>query len=419
MIDDLRAGSPLHARLPGDLPATYWWLWLGTLINRAGAFVIPLLALYLEKERGLGGARVGEVVALYGIGAFLAGLVGGVLADRVGRRATMTFSLVAGGAILAGLGFVRSPWLIGPIALAYGFVGEMYRPAIFASVADLVPEEKRARAYAYLYWAVNLGFAIAPVVGGLLARLSFTACFVIDGVTMIGFGLLVRARVPETVSATRGPTPTPASPRPSSGLGVVFADRPFVGLAATNVLIAVLVWGSSVVLPLQMSSLGHSPAAYGLVAATNGALIVLLQPFTTELARRRSARTILVVSSLLFAVGFGLNGRVSTVPLFMLAAAIWTLGEIIATPVMSALVAGMAPPDQRGRYQGVLGASWALAAVLGPLGGGRMIAPLGFPRLWAVAFGVGVCAAIGFALVGRACEARLSGGSTSRTSGAA
>ena len=28
----------------GGLPSTYWFLWMGTLVNRLGSFVVPFLA---------------------------------------------------------------------------------------------------------------------------------------------------------------------------------------------------------------------------------------------------------------------------------------------------------------------------------------------------------------------------------------
>jgi predicted MFS family arabinose efflux permease len=44
-----------------------------------------------------------------------------------------------------------------------------------ALVADLVPEEDRARAYAALFWVTNLGFAAAMTSAGFLAQSAFTA----------------------------------------------------------------------------------------------------------------------------------------------------------------------------------------------------------------------------------------------------
>ncbi|HEY0253576.1 MAG TPA: MFS transporter, partial [Kofleriaceae bacterium] len=75
------------------LPSVYWTVWLGTLVNRAGAFVVPVLTYYLTDKRNLSLTTAGAIVSLFGVGSLSASLVGGMLADRLGRRTTMVLSL--------------------------------------------------------------------------------------------------------------------------------------------------------------------------------------------------------------------------------------------------------------------------------------------------------------------------------------
>src|SRR4051795_2245006 len=83
--------------LSEGLPGTFWWLWAGTLVNRMATFVVPFMSLYLTQQRHLSIAWAGLVVSLFGAGGVGASLVGGILADRIGRRPTMIFSLVSSG----------------------------------------------------------------------------------------------------------------------------------------------------------------------------------------------------------------------------------------------------------------------------------------------------------------------------------
>ncbi len=77
----------------GGLPRTFWFLWLGTLINRVGIFVLPFLTVYLTAQRGLSVEQATGAVSVYGIGSFTSQVVGGWLSDRWGRRPTMLLSL--------------------------------------------------------------------------------------------------------------------------------------------------------------------------------------------------------------------------------------------------------------------------------------------------------------------------------------
>ena len=76
-------------------------------------------------------------------------------------------------AALIALGYARG---LVPLALAVivtGFTIDIYRPASSAIVADLVGPRDRTRAYGLLFWAVNLGYSVAMVLGGTLARAGY------------------------------------------------------------------------------------------------------------------------------------------------------------------------------------------------------------------------------------------------------
>jgi MFS family permease len=81
-------------RLTAGLPQAFWLLWVGTIINRLGGFVVPFLSLYLTSERGVTVAEAGLIVAAFGAGSFAAQLAGGELADRLGRRPVLLMSLL-------------------------------------------------------------------------------------------------------------------------------------------------------------------------------------------------------------------------------------------------------------------------------------------------------------------------------------
>lgn len=379
MIRELRA----------TLPRVYWTVWLGTLVNRAGAFVAPILTFYLTEQRGLALDEAGAIVAAFGAGSIAASLIGGVLADRIGRRATMIGSLFGGALAMLALSAAREPIAIATAALALGFVGDLYRPAVSAFIADVVAPAHRLRAYGLLYWAINLGFSIAPIAGGFIAAYSYRALFIGDAATMAIFALIILARVPET-------HPDPTRSRPTTiTLASIARDRVFRRFWLFAALQALLFFQLSTTLSGWMTAQGHGPRAYGAVLAINGILIVLLQPSVTEWLARYDRRTVLAGSALLTGVGFALHGVSSLLAMHAVAVAVWTLGEISNSPAASALVADRAPAEARGRYQGVYAMSWGLASCVAPLVGPRLLAisPL---LVWGGCAVVGAIAALGY-----------------------
>src|SRR3954454_19656440 len=107
------------------LPRAFWILCGGALINRLGSFVVPFLAIYLTTVRGIGVERAGFTVALHGMGSFAASPLGGVLADRIGRRRTMLVALVSGAAAMVHLGVARAPAHIALAAFILGLAGDL------------------------------------------------------------------------------------------------------------------------------------------------------------------------------------------------------------------------------------------------------------------------------------------------------
>ena len=201
--------GPLRARftmVAGVAPRVYWYVWWGTLINRLGGFVVPLLTIYMTTVRGESVAAAGAVVSCFGAGQIAASLVGGHLTDRAGRRATMLLSMFGGALAMVGLGQARTITEISVMVGVVGFVGELYRPAVAAFIADVIPAEQRLHAYGLLYWAVNVGFAFASAIGGLIAKFDFEILFYVDAATMVLFGIIIAVAVPETRPRSGIPT---------------------------------------------------------------------------------------------------------------------------------------------------------------------------------------------------------------------
>jgi MFS family permease len=379
----------LIGELRRTLPPVYWTVWFGTLVNRAGAFVAPILTFYLTEHRHVELREAGAIVAAFGAGSVVASLTGGVLADRIGRRATMIISLLGGAVAMLAVSAAEAPLAIAAAGFALGFVGDLYRPAVAAFIADVVPAEHRPRAYGLLYWAINLGFSIAPVLGGFVAMWSYRALFIGDAATMAIFALIVIARVPET-------HPDPTRSKPSTvTLASIARDRVFRRFWFFALLQALTIFQLSTTLSGWMEEQGHGPGAYGAVLALNGILIVLLQPSLTEWLGQFARRNVLAGSALLMGIGFALHGASARLVVHALAVATWTLGEIASSPASSSFVADRAPPDARGRYQGVYAMSWGLASCIAPLVGPRVL-EASPAALWLGCAVLGAIAAAGY-----------------------
>ncbi|MFI6395098.1 MFS transporter [Nonomuraea sp. NPDC050540] len=357
-------GKP-PSRLRPDLPRLVWALAATHFVSRAGGVAQSFLVLYLTQEQHLAPTTAGAVVAAIGAGGIASQMLGGWLGDRIGRRHTMLVGFLGTAVMLIALGSAGTVPAIWAAALGVGLMGDLFRPVGSAVVADLHPRQ-RVRAFGLLFWAANLGFSVATVSAGVLARYGYGLLFWINAAASVIAALIVWRRIPET---------RPATPlqRRRALLPVLLRDRPMMAMVVLNVAYFTLFLQTFATLPLVMTADGHGPATYGAVLALNGLLIVIGQPPAVRLLAGRDPSAVLGASMLLVGAGVGLTALVESGAGYAGSVLVWTLGQIGVAVMFGATFAALAPADLRGGYMGVASATWSAGAVFGPLAGTALL----------------------------------------------
>ncbi|WP_432876295.1 MDR family MFS transporter [Kribbella sp. CA-245084] len=374
---------------PTALPRAFWALWVCQLVNRLGSFVQPFLVLYLTHDRHLSAGTAGAVAAAVGAGSVCAQLVGGWLADRVGRRVTMLICFFGTAAALILLGSARSMALVWVTAFLVGLLSDLFRPAVQATVADLLQPTERVRAYGLLFWAINLGFSVSTVSAGVLASFGYGLLFWVNAATSVIAGLVIWMMVPES-----RPAPEEDSVRRAL-LPVVVRDTVFLLMILIQIGYATIYMQGYSTLPLAMSDDGLSSRTYGLVIALNGVVIVLVQPFLGKWFVKLDRPKLLAASMLVVGLGFGVGAVVHSWWGYAVSVVVWTIGEIGFAAVIGAVFADLAPIDLRGRYMGLSGMAFGVGTVIGPLAGTNALEHLGPTATWLGCAVLGVVIFIG------------------------
>jgi MFS family permease len=270
------------------------------------------------------------------------------------------------------------------LAATFGLslISDMYRPAGQAYIADVVAGPARMHAFALNYVAINLGFAVAPFVGGMLAERSFALLFYVDAVTSAFFGVLIALTIPESLA----PATESQRAQPREGFFTASArilkNRVFVVFCVALFLVTVCFAQAFATLPISMNQIGITEKTYGRIIAVNGVLIVLLQlPMTAVVARMDRARA-LCASALLVGTGFGLTAIAGTWVGLVGAVAVWTCGEMMQSPLLGPVVADLAPAPMRARYMAFSGVAISTAAAIGSAVGGHFFASYGPALFW-------------------------------------
>lgn len=394
----------LYRQAYSGLPREAWLLFAVNLVNSSGAMVVFFLSLYLTRRLGFTPARAGQALSLYGLGSLAGGYLGGWFSDRLGSTSVQKLSLSVSGAFLIVLGQVRSAGGILPVLFLFSVAAGALYPANAASMSRVCPSELQVKGFALNRLANNLGVTIGPAVGGLLALRDYRLLFWADGLTCLAAAVLflVIWKRPEDqlqrAEAKRG-LPQPGVAR------LPWRDAPFLVL-----MLIVVVWGAVFVqifatFPLYMRAVyGFAEDQIGRLLAVNTILIVTLEMAIMEKIRAYSQTRTINLSFLLLGLGIGLMplGRGFLYAGFTVA--VWTFGEILSMPLLSALIARRASPETRGRYMGFFSFAFSLAFIVGPASGAAVYGHLGSKALWFGCAAVSGLLAIVFSALRRSLE---------------
>ena len=345
------------------VPRPVWLLCIGAVLNRLGSMVLPFLAIYLVRGRGFDSSTVALVLGAWGVGGVLAGPLGGALLDRVAPLWVLRGSLFCTGLLMLVYPHVQSLWALVPLTVLTAFVADAFRPAVLVMLTQAVPAQHTRMAFTVYRLAINLGESIGPAVGGVLATISYTLLFVVDGLTsLLAAGwMLLAMGVPKTA--------VPATRRNRTSRGPL-ADRRFLLMIAGTLLCDVVFLQLMGAVSLYLvGQAGLTEVHFGLLWTVNTVLIVVAEVPLNVATQAWPLRRLLVVGTLLVGSGVALMGLVYGLAQAALAMVVLTCGEMVLFPTMSAAVAHMAPEDRRGAYMGLHGMTfslaWALAPVLG------------------------------------------------------
>jgi MFS family permease len=392
----------------GNLPKAVWTLFTVTLINRTGTMVIPFLVLYLTKKLNFSDGQAGLILTIYGIGAIVTSPVSGRLCDRLGAARVMQWSLFVSGVLMLLLPLTGRFLIIAAGVFVWAMFNEAFRPASLSIIGEAVAPEQRKSAFALSRLAVNLGMSIGPVIGGFLTQISYTAIFIVDGVTSILAGMVLAISAWRAVQKAK-PQPaavsaTANSPVPSSR---ILADFRLLVFLAAMIPVEMVLFQTQAAMPLFLvNELNLSETIYGLLMAINTVLIIFLEvPLTLAIAGWPHRRA-LSLGALLFAIGFGALAIVNGVWTVGATIVIWTFGEMILFPGASAYMAEIAPEEKRGAYMGMYLMTFSIAFAVAPSIGTATLQRFGATTLWTAAF-IGGCLSAAMMLMLRAKSNRV------------
>lgn len=336
-----------------------WLLLIGTLINRSGSFLQIYLVLYLT-ERGFSTGGAGLALAAFGLGTVVGIIVGGSVTDRLGYRPTIVGSMLVAGVLTVAVAHLTNLAMVVGVAGAIGLTSQAYRPAAQAMLIELTPPARHIMVFAAYRLAYNVGTVAGPLLGALLITYSYRAMFYGEAVALVAFGLVALslphrrgtprpARPDDTAAQPDPPDPQDRDDGPRS-YRAVLSDTRFVVFAVAMLINGMVYIQSISTLSLHVTDSGHAPGFYAALLSVNAFVITCLELPLTKFVQRMTARATIALGNILVGAGMMLYLAGPSAAVLVVATLVWTVGEMVGTPTMTAYPGRIAPLRLRGRY---------------------------------------------------------------------
>ncbi len=369
-----------YAVLPVPPPGELRTLSAATLANTVGTGLwVAGSALYLTRMVGLSPATVGAGLTVAGLVGLAASIPLGSLADRRDPRTLRATLQVLQAAVAASYLLVDSVPSFVAVATLDALLVSGNLAVRAALVAAVGGPDGRVHAFATLRAVANVGVAVGAGLAGLALAVDTRAAYhllVVGNATTFLVSAVLLLRLPAYPAR---PATGPRRP------GRPLRDLPFLAVSGASAVLSLHWVVLTLVLPLWV--VGHTdapPVTVSAVLLVNTVLTVLLAvPLGRRVNRARAAATAMRRAGLLLAAVMPVYAVTAAPPaplavtLFLVATAVYTVGDLWHGTAGAALAYDLAAPDAIGAYQGLDGLLAGLARAVGPallttvvLGGG-------------------------------------------------
>lgn len=336
------------------------------ILTLARAITLPYLVIYLSGSFSLSVADIGLVIGSTLIIGSLLSLYGGFLVDKMSSyRLILAFSGVFTLGFL-GTFLARELWLFYSCLVLINLAYAVIDIAIKSGFGSLLPVTDRSEVFSIKYTLTNIGYAVGPFLGAGMAKLDISLPFLLSAGLGAGFFFIYFVWGNRDLNATD----SAQKPVPFLAVGKLLLQDYRLVCFTLGGLLSAVVFGQFTAYLSQYLVVTTTPEStyqiISTVVATNALMVISLQYSIGRKISHRHLNLWLVAGLSMFIMGLAGFALSTSILLWVISIAIFTVGEIIVFPTEYMFIDKIAPDNLRGMYYGAQNLS-NLGAALGPV----------------------------------------------------
>lgn len=331
---------------------------------------LPFMTIYLTRKYAMTVDTIGYAMTIALTIGVIFSLGFGILADKFDKKRYMLLAIVAFIAGFIAIPLVNSVTLV---VLFFALINCSY--SVFATVlkawfSDALSSTEKARIFSLNYTILNIGWTVGPPLGTLLVMYSINLPFLLAAVCAALPLMLIQRYVQRLLASESEQTPVAWDP------SVLLRDKALLWFTLSGLLASFVGGSFASCLSQYVLAVADSTFAEKVIAVilpVNAAIVVSLQYAVGRRLSTTNLRPLMTLGTVCFVLGLvGFMYSDNNLIYWGLAAAVFTIGEVIYAPGEYMLIDNIAPPGMKASYFSAQALGW-MGAAMNPMLTGQIL----------------------------------------------
>ncbi len=334
-----------------------------TLIGVLGVASITPALPKISQVFNLTKTQVGFLISAFTFPGIILTPVGGIIADRLGRKTVLIPSLflfaISGFAIF----FVRNYHYILLLRVIQGIGAAPLASLNTTLIGDFFKGKLRPQAMGYNASVLSLSTASYPLVGGILAGIAWNYPFIIPLLAVpVGLFVIFGIKEPEIEKMAN-------FRQYAKELSVSITRKEVIAVFILGILTFIILYGPFITyLPFLLDhKFGLTPPKIGMLLSLSSLTTAILASQVGKLTWKYGSLTLLKVAFILYFIVTVMMPSINSLVFFIVPILLFGSAQGLNIPSLHTTVANLAPDNQRGIFMSINGMVIRIGQTIGPL----------------------------------------------------